>query len=183
MPITRFRGTTARRSSALVLILCTTAAGLAAVEKEPEAPAEVEARYGLDLVPYATVRRSDGSYRRMWTPPETFAAVAAGGPPPEGARILMETYYSPGRVSMVFHMEKVGGRWRYGAFPASSPDLATRPQASCISCHAGAAETDLVYTLPSLRAFASGRGASDFTCARGGRSPCDAETYRRGAPP
>ncbi|HIC80393.1 MAG TPA: hypothetical protein EYP07_05420, partial [Kiloniellaceae bacterium] len=112
-------------------------------------------RYGPDLVAYATVRRSDGTYRRMLTQPETLTAVAAEGVPPDGARILMETYYRPGQVSTVFHMEKVAGRWAYGSFSASTsnPNLATRPQASCLSCHAGAAETDLVYTLPSLRAF------------------------------
>ncbi len=136
-------------------------------------------RYGLDLIAYATVRRSDGSYRRMLTQPGTLAAVAAEGVPPEGARILMETHYSPGRVSTVFHMQKVAGRWAYGSFSASAsdPNLTTRAQASCLSCHAGAAETDLVYTLPSLRAFAAGGAASDFACDRGGRSPCDAEIY------
>ena len=142
-------------------------------------------RYGLDLVAYATVRRSDGSYRRMLTQPETLAAVAAEGVPPEGARILMETHYRPGRVSTVFHMEKVAGRWAYGSFSASTsdPNLATRAQASCLSCHAGAAATDLVYTLPSLRAFAAGGAASDFACDRGGRSPCDTGVYEMGAEP
>lgn len=138
-------------------------------------------RYGLDLVPYATVRRPDGSYRRMLTAPETLEALAATDRPPEGARILMETYYRPGRVATVFHMQKVAGRWAYGSFPAGTPDLTTRPQASCLSCHGGAAATDLVYTLPSLRAVAAGQSASDFTCDHGGRSPCGAETYLEGA--
>ena len=139
-------------------------------------------RYGLELVAYATVRRSDGSYRRMLTQPETLTAVAAEGVPPEGARILMETHYRPGQVSTVFHMEKVADRWAYGSFPASAsdPNLSTRPQASCLSCHARATETDLVYTLPSLQAFAAGGPASDFACERGGRSPCDAEVYMEG---
>lgn len=143
---------------------------------------DVVDRYGLDLVAYATVRRSDGSYRRMLTQPETLAAVASEGVPPDGARILMETHYRPGQVSTVFHMEKVAGRWAYGSFSASTsdPNLATRAQASCLSCHAGAAATDLVYTLPSLRAFAAGGRASDFACDRGGRSPCDAEVYETG---
>ena len=140
-------------------------------------------RYGLDLVPYATVRRPDGSYRRMLTQPEPLEALAAADTPPEGTRILMETYYQPGRVATVFHMQKVEGRWAYGSFPAGAPDLSTRPQASCLSCHGGAAATDLVYTLPSLRAVAAGQSASDFTCERGGRSPCDAEVYRKGAGP
>ena len=140
-------------------------------------------RYGIDLVPYAKVRRSDGTYRRMLTQPATLSAVAAGALPPEGARIFMETYYRPGQVSTVFHMEKKAGRWAYGSFSAGSPNLATRTQASCLSCHAGAADRDLVYTLPSLRVAAEGGGESDFLCDRGGRRPCDAEVYERGAGP
>ena len=182
MPIAPTRRPALSWTCALVLFLCV-AVGFAEADEQRPLPAEVVGRYGLDLVPYTTVRRSDGTYRRMLTQPTTLAALAAGGPPPEGARILMETYYSPGRVSTVFHMEKRQGRWRYGSFPAAAPDLATRPQASCLSCHAGAADRDLVFTLPSLRAVAAGGAVSDFTCARGGRSPCDAETYRRGAAP
>lgn len=137
--------------------------------------------YGLDLVAYATVRRDDGTYRRMLVSPEALPPIASGGPPPDGTRILMETYYTPGSASTVFHMQKVGGRWLYGSFPTGRPDLSVRAQATCLSCHAGAADSDLVFTLPSLRAAAGGAGPSDFRCERGGRTPCPAETYRDGA--
>lgn len=138
--------------------------------------------YGLDLVAYATVRRNDGSYRRMLIPPETLEAVDSGAPLPDGTRILMETYYSADRVGIVFHKRKVEGKWQYGSFAPGRADLTARPQASCLSCHARAAETDFTYTLPSLIAAAQGRGASDFSCDRGGRSPCALRVYREGTP-
>ncbi|MEM8813771.1 MAG: cytochrome P460 family protein [Pseudomonadota bacterium] len=136
--------------------------------------------YGLDLVAYATVRRIDGSYRRMLIDPKVLARVAETGTVPDGTRILMETYYSPGQRSTVFHSMKRAGRWLYGSFNQST-DLAVRSQASCLTCHARAAETDFVFTLPSVKAAAEGLGTSDFQCDRGGRSPCGAEIYAEGA--
>lgn len=138
-------------------------------------------RYGIPLVAYATVRRDDGTYRRMLIDPDILAGLAPGADLPDGTRILMETYYSPQRVSTVFHKLKSGGAWEYGSFAAARPDLDTRPQASCLSCHARAGGTDFTFTAPSIWAAAEGRGASDFGCSRGGRSPCGPATYRDGA--
>lgn len=137
--------------------------------------------YGMPLVAYVTVERTDGTYRRMLTQPQTLAAVGDGAPVPDGARIFMETYYSPGSVSTVFHKHKIDGQWHYGSFSASRPDLDVRPQASCLSCHADAAETDFVFTLPSLSAAAQCAGPGRFTCDRGGRRPCAPAVYRDGA--
>lgn len=139
--------------------------------------------YGLELASYAIVRRDDGTYRRMLVSPEALEQLPQGNVLPNGTRILMETFYQPDRVSTVFHKQKVEGAWHYGSFPASRPDLSVRPQASCLSCHARAAETDFTFTLPSLSAAAEGHGPSDFVCGRGGRSPCSLETYLEGAPP
>lgn len=136
--------------------------------------------YGVATVAYATVKRSDGSYRRMLVTPDALPSLAAGGAPPDGTRILMETYYRPGEVSTVFHMQKVEARWHYGSFPSTRPNLAVRPQASCLACHARAAETDLVFTLPSLQAAAFSQGEAVFHCDRGGRSPCPPEVYQEG---
>ncbi|MEM8852307.1 MAG: cytochrome P460 family protein [Pseudomonadota bacterium] len=140
-------------------------------------------RYGGTFLTYAQVDRPDGSYRRMLTTPDVIAAATAGAPLPDGTRILMETYYRPGEISTVFHAHKVDGAWQYGSFNGRrTPNLATRPQASCLSCHARAARTDFTFTRPSLDAAAT-MGLSQFTCERGGRSPCDASVYEDGARP
>ncbi|WP_306118414.1 MULTISPECIES: hypothetical protein [unclassified Roseitalea] len=155
----------------------------ASVGNEPATvPLATVERYGEDFVAYAIVRRTDGSFRRMLIAPEVLAAVQADAPLPEGTRILMETYHRPDRVGTVFHKLKAGGRWQYGSLSGTGRiDLATGPKASCLSCHARAAETDLTFTLPAIRAAAAGHGLSDFECGRGGRSPCALDVYRDGA--
>lgn len=154
--------------------------GAAEIGSDEAAATTLVSQYGEDVVAYATVRRSDGTYRRMLVSKWALEPIAEAGSVPEGTRILMETYYRPGVVSTVFHARKSGSSWRYGSFQAANPDLATRSRASCLSCHAEAADTDLVFTLPSLFAFAAGGGASDFVCERGGRSPCDGLVYQQG---
>lgn len=144
---------------------------------------EIVSRYGLDLAAYAVVRRDDGTFRRMLVSPEALERVAPEASLPEGTRILMETYQRPDQVGTVFHKRKVEGAWHYGSFPARRPDLTVRPQASCLACHARAAETDFTFTLPSLHKAAEGKGPSDFICGRGGRSPCSLQTYLEGADP
>jgi len=136
--------------------------------------------YGENFVTYAQVNRTDGTYRRMLTTPDVLATVSRGMPLPDGTRILMESYYSPGQIGTVFHKQKVDGRWEYGSFSGQSPvDLTTRPQASCLSCHAQAAETDFTFTRRLLDA-APKVGLSIITCDRGGRSPCDPAIYVEG---
>ncbi|MEM8837703.1 MAG: cytochrome P460 family protein [Pseudomonadota bacterium] len=138
-------------------------------------------RYGETFVVYAQVDRSDGTYRRMLTTPDVLNRLRNDEPLPDGTRILMETYYRPGELSTVFHKQKVEGKWQYGSFNGrGTVNLSTRPQASCLSCHARAAATDFTFTQPSLVA-APGQGLTRFTCDRGGRSPCDLETYLAGA--
>lgn len=136
-------------------------------------------RYGEAYVTYAEVHRSDGTYRRMLTTPDVLKSARLGEPLPDGTRILMETYYRPEQLSTVFHKQKVDGKWLYGSFNGrGTVDLATRPQASCLSCHARAATTDFTFTRPSLDAAAA-LGLHRFDCDRGGRSPCEPEAYLR----
>ena len=143
-------------------------------------PLAVTEQYGAPFVVYAQVDRSDGTYRRMLTSPEVLDEIQAGAPLPDGTRVLMETYYAPGELSTVFHKQKVDGRWEYGSFYGPGVvDLSTRPQASCLSCHSGAAETDFTYTHPLMEA-ARKVGVSYMTCSRGGRSPCSLQTYLDG---
>ena len=137
-------------------------------------------RYGETFVAYAQVDRTDGTYRRMLTTPNVLEGAEAGVPLPDGTRILMETYYSPGNLSTVFHKQKVDGQWQYGSFNGQGTvNLATRPQASCLSCHSRAAETDFTFTRPPLDA-AMALGETRLTCDRSGRSPCDLQTYLEG---
>ncbi len=136
-------------------------------------------RYNDEVyVPYATVQRTDGSYRRMLTTQSVLESVARSGETPDGARILMETYYRPGQRSTVFHKQKQRGRWFYGSFN-EVVDLSVRPQASCLSCHTRAAESDFTFTQMILVDVA--RGAEPFvtTCDRPGRQPCPPSTYTR----
>jgi hypothetical protein len=134
-------------------------------------------RYGERFVAYAQVNRTDGTYRRMLTTPDVLETVQNGLPLPDGTRVLMETYYSEGEISTVFHKQKVDGRWQYGSFNGDV-DLSTRPQASCLSCHAQAAETDFTFTRSALES-ASQFGLSHFLCDKPGRSPCALEVYQR----
>ncbi|MEM6480706.1 MAG: cytochrome P460 family protein [Pseudomonadota bacterium] len=137
-------------------------------------------RYGGTFVAYAQVDRTDGTYRRMLTTPDVLEAAGSGMPLPDGARILMETYYSPGNLSTVFHKQKVDGQWQYGSFNGQDTvNLATWPQASCLSCHSRAAETDFTFTRPSLDTALT-LGETHLTCDRGGRSPCDLQIYLEG---
>ncbi len=162
--------TTLLRLTLLIPVLCTTIV-LANDLKSTD-------RYGANFVTYAQVDRSDGTYRRMLTTLSVLETVRPGEPLPEGTRILMETYYAPGQLSTVFHKQKVDGRWEYGSFNGQeSPELETRPQASCLSCHAAAAETDFTFTKPALDA-AQRMGEIALSCDRGGRRPCPLSTYR-----
>ncbi len=162
-----------RCTAVLATALAVTAMGLAM-----SAPIESTVRYGETFAAYAQVDRSDGTYRRMLTTPRAIELAKAGEPLPDGTRILMETYYSPGVLSTVFHKQKVDGRWQYGSFNGQGTvDLSTRPQASCLSCHARAAETDFTFTRPALDA-AKVHGLSRSFCDNAGRSPCAPSAYR-----
>jgi len=135
--------------------------------------------YGLDLVHYTTVERSDGTYRRMLIERAALDAVRETGTIPDGTRILMETYYNPGELSTVFHKQKSGERWRYGSFNGlGEPNLRVGVGLSCLTCHTGAAETDLTFTKPSVIAVAKGAAPTVQTCDRGGRRPCALHLYR-----
>ena len=134
-------------------------------------------RYGETFVTYAQVDRPDGTFRRMLTTPETLAALDADAPLPDGTRILMESYYSPDQVGRVFHMHRIDGQWRFGSFAGDGPvDLSTSRLATCTGCHAGASETDYVFTRSALVA-AREIGLSNISCNRRGRRPCNPETY------
>ena len=133
--------------------------------------------YGEPLVTYAQVDRPDGTYRRMLIPIETLENVKEDQALPNGTRILMETYGSTGNIGTVFISEKVDGQWLFGSFLGGGKvDFTTRAQASCLSCHINAADTDFVFTRPSLNS-ALELGTTYFSCDRRGRSPCELSHY------
>ena len=167
------------KTAALFAIFCGVAFLASGVARD--ASGEETEAYGLDLTHYATVRRSDGSYRRMLITSAALSAFKRSGALPNGTRILMETYYSPGVRSTVFHAEKHDGRWRYGSFGGARVDLSTRAQASCLSCHARAADRGFVFTRDSIERVAKGGAPADFRCDRSGRAPCGRTVYRSGA--
>lgn len=140
-------------------------------------PLEENNQYGEPLVTYAQVDRPDGTYRRMLISVEALAKIQKEQSLPNGTRILMESHGSTGVINTVFISEKVDGQWQFGSFPGgATADFSTRPQASCLSCHINAADTDFVFTRPSLNA-ALEIGTTYFSCDRRGRSPCELKHY------
>ena len=62
----------------------------------------VEDRYDRQWIRYATVSRSDGSFRHMFVSPEDASRISPGQPLPEDTLIIMETWYSPQSPGTVF---------------------------------------------------------------------------------
>lgn len=126
---------------------------------------------------YAQVQRSDGTYRAMLADRALLAALRSGAPPPEGATILMESYYRPGEIGSIFAKRLEGGRWLYASFQPGEPipDFAPRPQ--CDLCHRAAEDRGGTFTLPLLARFAEEGELQRTLCPRSGRRPCRASVY------
>ena len=146
---------------------------------EAEQPATRADLAAGDWVHYATVERSDGSFRRIYLSRNSLPTVRPTEDLPDGSVIAMETFYGPGQRGQTFLQEKQDGRWIYGSFSPGRPDFTTRARPSCRNCHRSASERDNVFTLPSLWRFSTTQQMDRFTCDRGGRSPCDSDVYER----
>ncbi len=138
---------------------------------------ELQSKYDRTFAQYATVSRSDGSFRNMFIEAESLRAVEPGQPLPDGTLILMETWYSPESLGSVFIKEKRDGVWQYGSFSPSQPDYQLGANASCHSCHVPFRETDFTLTLPLLQKALQTRQVQTAFCDRAGRTPCPAEVY------
>ena len=127
---------------------------------------------------YARVERTDGTYRLMFIDEASIAAFARDGTLPEGAFIVMETYYSPNVESTNFTKERRSERWQYGSFSPERPTFGTRPDPSCQACHTTSSRAvGGTFTLPMLEAAVRQGRVMTTTCDRGGRTPCQASVY------
>lgn len=138
---------------------------------------QVQSKYDRSLAHYATVSRSDGSFRQMFVNEEAIAAIQPREPFPDGTLIVMETWYSPENLGTVFAKQKQNGEWQYSSFSPDRPDYQMRFSGSCHSCHAPFPETDFTLTKPLLEAALQTRQVQTAYCDRAGRTPCDPEAY------
>jgi hypothetical protein len=138
---------------------------------------QIQSNYDRILAHYATVSRSDGSFRQMFVNEETIASIQPGEPLPDGTLIVMETWYSPENLGTVFVKQKQNGEWQYGSFSPDRPDYQMRFSGSCHSCHAPFLETDFTLTKPLLEAALQTRQVQTAHCDRPGRTPCNPEAY------
>ncbi|MBD1846905.1 cytochrome P460 family protein [Cyanobacteria bacterium FACHB-63] len=138
---------------------------------------QVQSKYDRSLAHYATVSRSDGSFRQMFVNEEAITAIQPGEPLPDGTLIVMESWYSPENLGTVFVKQKQNGEWRYGSFSLDRPNYQMRFSNSCHSCHAPFPKTDFTLTKPLLEAALQTRQVQTAYCDRAGRTPCDPTTY------
>lgn len=146
---------------------------------------KVQSKYDRPLVHYATVSRSDGSFRQMFVNEEAIsketaepnASIQPGEPLPDGTLIVMETWYSPENLGTVFVKQKQNGEWQYGSFSPDRPNYQMRFSGSCHSCHAPFPETDFTLTKALLEAALQTRQVQTAYCDRPGRTPCNPEAY------
>lgn len=142
-------------------------------------------RYDRRLVHYATVSRSDGSFRQMFIDENSIpggmagpnAVVQPGEVLPDGTLIVMETWYSPENIGTVFVKQKQDGEWQYGSFSPDRPDYQLSFSGSCHSCHAPFPDTDFTLTKPLLEAALKTQQVQTAFCDRPGRTPCEPEIY------
>jgi hypothetical protein len=170
-----------RRVSLAALVLAAAVPALAAGALAPHEPPASD--LGQVLTHYATVARSDGSFRRMWIDEASLAAARPGAPLPDGTRIAMETFYGADKAATVFIKEKRQGQWLYGSFEPGAPDWAAlKSRTVCHSCHIDA-EADLTFMLPVIAKFRDSRTPIRLVCAESGRVPCPPALYAgAGAP-
>ncbi|WP_205602565.1 hypothetical protein [Chelativorans alearense] len=136
-----------------------------------------EAEHTTGFARYARVDRADGSYREMLVDAATLNALQANTPLPEGATILMESYYRPGEIGSIFAKRFEGGRWLYGSFRSGEPLPTFSPMPQCAGCHRAAGASEETFTLRMLERFAQTGALQQTHCNRAGRAPCEASIY------
>lgn len=141
----------------------------------------VQERYNRRWIHYATVARSDDTFRQMFIEVDAVERIEAGQPLPDETLILMESWYSPEAPGVVFIKQKLNGIWQYGSFNLTEPDYQVSDRGSCHSCHAPFPETDFTLTKPLLEAALQRQVLQTAYCDRPGRSPCTPEVYHPNA--
>lgn len=141
----------------------------------------VQERYGRRWLHYATVARSDDTFRQMFVDANAIERIDAGQPLPDETLILMESWYSPEAPSIIFIKQKLNGIWEYGSFNPAQPDYQVSNRDSCHRCHAPFPEIDFTLTNPLLEAALQRQAVQTAYCDRPGRSPCAPEAYHPSA--
>lgn len=136
-----------------------------------------QSKYDRNLVHYATVSRSDGSFRQMFVEQDAVAAIEPGEPLPDNTLIVMETWYSPENIGTVFIKQKQEGEWLYGSFNPAQPNYQMSFSGSCHGCHVPFSATDFTLTKPLLEAALQTQQVQTAFCDRAGRTPCNPEAY------
>lgn len=173
-----------RPITAAIIALVVIGAALLAV-----AFASAAAQTAIDLVHrdgytrYARVERSDGTWREMFIANEALAELRATSALPDGATILMESYRPGGDLSSVFLSRTDGQRWTYGSISPGEPAQSARVASSCAGCHRLSQSGSAVFTWSMIERFIREGDTAVALCDRGGRSPCDADVYRRASRP
>jgi hypothetical protein len=134
-------------------------------------------KYDRNLIHYATVSRSDGSFRQMFVEKSVIDILQPGEPLPDNTLIVMETWYSPENVGTVFVKQKQDGEWLYGSFEPAQPNYQMSFSGSCHRCHAPFPNTDFTLTKPLLEAALQTQQVQMAFCDRPGRTPCEPVTY------
>ena len=148
-----------------------------AAQNLEESDFAVQKRYERRWIHYATVARSDDTFRQMFVEADAVERIEAGQPLPDETLILMESWYSPEAPSIVFIKQKLNGIWQYGSFNPAQPDYQVSDRSSCHSCHAPFPETDFTLTKPLLEAALQRQALQTAYCDLPGRSPCAPEAY------
>lgn len=136
-----------------------------------------QSKYDRTLAHYATVSRSDGSFRRVFIEAKAIAAIQPEKPLPNGTLIVMKTWYSPENLGTVFVKQKQGEEWQYGSFNPAQPNYQLSFSGSCHSCHAPFPETDFTLTQPLLQAAVQTCQVQTAYCDRPGRTPCEPNAH------
>lgn len=138
----------------------------------------VQERYGYRWMHYATVSRSDGSFREMFIAADNIDSIEVDQPLPNNTLILMESWYSPESLSTVFIKQKLSGTWQYGSFSPDNPGYRVSDRESCHRCHQPFSTTDFTLTKPLLAAALSTQKRQVAYCDRPGRQPCEPRAYQ-----
>lgn len=141
------------------------------------APTDTVQRYGRQWIFYVQVDKAGDYFRRMFIEPAVATQVGPNGELPEGALLLMETWFGENQ-STVFIRQKRNGQWLSGSFAPDAPNFAVTLQNSCNNCHRRTEATDLTYTRPLLLRALQRGAFQRIECDQPGFTPCDLAVYQ-----
>lgn len=141
------------------------------------APTDTVQRYGRQWIFYAQVDKAGDYFRRMFVEPAVAAQVGRNGELPDGALLLMETWFGENQ-STVFIRQKRSGQWLSSSFAPDDPNFTVTLQNSCNTCHARTSATDFTYTRPLLLRAIQRGAFQRIECDQPSFTPCDLSVYQ-----